>query len=1001
MKKHLLIFAFLFVALLTRAQVNVTSTGGFVMFNSYTTLKAAFDSINGGYQSGDLRIDITGNTTETASARLDSSGKINSWGTSYYTSLRIRPSGGSWTISGAITAGSPLIDLNGADSVTIDGTDHFTGDSLTIVNTTASATSNTCTIRLTNDASQNVLKNLVIKGAPTMSTTTNGGVIYIATAATNGSGNDNNVIRNCVIANSNATNTNFPYKHIYLNGTTTNANIANSGNIIDGNSFINFRANGVYSNTGVKDLTISNNHFYHTATLPSSAVVFAPIWVSNSTASIGENFTLSGNYIGGSLPFCGGTQSVIALSAVFQVIYLHSATSATSYISNNKIANMDISSSSSTANHSYIFMNGGKIMCGTMGGNTIGSMTDTANLIFRYNNSSQTNFTVIAGAGATTSPVFDTVWIENNIIGGITHRQVSTAGASLRVFDPTGSTATFMIRRNTVGSPSVPHSIKFYGTGNNMFGLLNRASGPNIHYFVGNVYSNLSNICTGTGSSITGFDGGGAWIVDSNTFQYLTGTTPNPSIASAAVTGIRFKPSASSNSSLNANIVRNLYATHATVATAVIGLDLGGTPAATINTVAGNKIYNLGASTTGIATIIGMRMTCAPTQTIKVYNNLISLGKDSLDNDITKGYTFFGAQRTRGNIGFFHNSILISGMNADTSYTYAFYTVDTGGTYSVINNVFSNERSHTAFFAPRNYAAQYNGTITSGAITGTTDINFNLYNAPNMAGVLINNSGTEYLTLPSWRSVAFTYDLNSVSGSPSFVSSTQLRGGPGSAITFGNNSLGITNDIDNATRNHFLIGAYDNDFLHPVPVTYVTFTGTAEATNVILTWTTASELNNRGFEIERSADGELFETVSFVKGHGTSTSANTYSYTDVNILDKQTLVYYRLKQIDFDGTSAYSKKIVVSTDMKHSLSYAVQPNPFAYSFNLTIDANTSSEVSLELIDITGRTVLAKTVSVQAGNNTITIDNLDALKQGLYFARLKMNGEVHVSRLIKN
>ena len=116
-------FAFVVVLLLmsgvVKGQVTLTATAG-TATGSFTTLKGAFDEINSGTHTGDIVISLTANTTETAPAVLNVSGS----GSASYTSLSIQPSGGAArTISGAIATGSPLIDLNGADNVTIQTTD--------------------------------------------------------------------------------------------------------------------------------------------------------------------------------------------------------------------------------------------------------------------------------------------------------------------------------------------------------------------------------------------------------------------------------------------------------------------------------------------------------------------------------------------------------------------------------------------------------------------------------------------------------------------------------------------------------------------------------------------------------------------------------------------------------------------------------------------------------------------------------------------------------------
>jgi hypothetical protein len=113
------------------AQVSVNSSGGIVTSAVYSDLKVAFDTINSGYQTGVINIVITGNFTQATTARLDSSGRVQAWGTSSYTSINIYPSGGAWIISGAVPAGSSLIHFNGADNVTINGLNNGT-DSLVV-----------------------------------------------------------------------------------------------------------------------------------------------------------------------------------------------------------------------------------------------------------------------------------------------------------------------------------------------------------------------------------------------------------------------------------------------------------------------------------------------------------------------------------------------------------------------------------------------------------------------------------------------------------------------------------------------------------------------------------------------------------------------------------------------------------------------------------------------------------------------------------------------------
>src|SRR6185295_6585085 len=245
------------------AQVDVTATAG-TLNASYTTLKGAFDAINLGTHQGTIGIGLSGSTTETAPAVLNASGS----GGASYTTITINPTGGAArTISGAIAAGSPLIDFNGADNVTIDGL-NTGGNSLTIANTTVSATSGTATIRFIGGATNNTITNSNIQGSGTMSVATNGANIFFSTDAVTANGNDNNTISNNNIGPAGA---NLPTKGILCNGSTTTAAIGNSGIIINNNNIFDYfgaavTSAGVATNAGCNTWSITNNRFYQTGT---------------------------------------------------------------------------------------------------------------------------------------------------------------------------------------------------------------------------------------------------------------------------------------------------------------------------------------------------------------------------------------------------------------------------------------------------------------------------------------------------------------------------------------------------------------------------------------------------------------------------------------------------------------------------------------------------------------------------------------------------------------
>ena len=119
----------------------------------------------------------------------------------------------------------------------------------------------------------------------------------------------------------------------------------------------------------------------------------------------------------------------------------------------------------------------------------------------------------------------------------------------------------------------------------------------------------------------------------------------------------------------------------------------------------------------------------------------------------------------------------------------------------------------------------------------------------------------------------------------------------------------------------------------PVPVELTSFTSSVSGNNVILQWTTATELNNLGFEVQRKSLDSDYEVLGFISGAGTTTEPRTYFFTDSKIHNGQYV--YRLKQMDFDGAFVYTDEILVEVDAPAE--YALEqnyPNPFNPSTNI-------------------------------------------------------------------
>ncbi|RYY87202.1 MAG: hypothetical protein EOO15_12525 [Chitinophagaceae bacterium] len=231
-------------------QVSIVSSQGTPSAN-YSTLKASFDAINAGTHRGIISVNISGNITETASAVLNASGT----GSSSYTLMNIHPVGVS-SVSGTLAA--PLIDLNGADNVTITGINSG-GNSLTLQNASTSSTLGTSTVRLINGATNNTVTNCTLQGSSTGTAGAATGVCVIA----GGAANTGNTLSNLKVV---PAGSNLPSVCIVnVNSTTSNNNLQ----VLDNEVYDFYSATasqaGIYLGSGSGSATVTGNRIYQTA----------------------------------------------------------------------------------------------------------------------------------------------------------------------------------------------------------------------------------------------------------------------------------------------------------------------------------------------------------------------------------------------------------------------------------------------------------------------------------------------------------------------------------------------------------------------------------------------------------------------------------------------------------------------------------------------------------------------------------------------------------------
>jgi hypothetical protein len=187
-----------------------------------------------------------------------------------------------------------------------------------------------------------------------------------------------------------------------------------------------------------------------------------------------------------------------------------------------------------------------------------------------------------------------------------------------------------------------------------------------------------------------------------------------------------------------------------------------------------------------------------------------------------------------------------------------------------------------------------------------------------------------------------------------------------------NNIIWRANNFPNGQR--FGIFSIGNSVL---PVELLYFKGEAAQHEIRLSWTTASEINNHYFLLERSSTSEYWNEIARMKGSGTSNLRNTYFYTDNNIV--ASVVYYRLSQVDFDGTTEIIGNIAVRTSENPNSEILVMPNPASSSEPIEIFLLPVSNGKINILTSDGKIVYQETFNSE--QDKIQIQNL---KPGLYF-----------------
>jgi len=749
------------VNVIREAQIAVSGSTG--ADGSYTTLQEAFAALNANANQGGniISVLITGDTAETATAVLNQP-SVSSW-----TNLIITPSGAR-TVNGAMAPGSPLIDLNGADNVTIDGL-NVSGNSLTISNTTASVTPNTSTVRLINGATSNLLTNCRVLGSSISSTTTAGGNVLIGTSA--GGTNSGNTISNNDLG---PAGTNLPTKCVMSLGSASPNQ--NTNNVISNNNIHDyFSATASTAGISIQSnnfaTTITNNRIYQTAArvFTTTALTYTGILVQpGSTGSA----TITGNVVGFGAANGTGTTTISGLGNRIAGINASStSTTVATSIQNNTVSGFNQTTSNggttTTAGFTGISVGAtaGLFNIGGTTGNTVGSLDGSSSIVVN-NTTTTTNTWAVLG-------IFDFSFqsgdvISNNGVGTVTiNSGGSGTGSGFRGIrlSGTGTQTGVVINNNTIGGTAAGSITDNVVGTYNMYGIEIVSA---TFSATGNLIRNMSGDAQAAG------------------FIGLSGI-----IISTAPTGA---------STISQNTIHSLSDNAGAANSAIYALY--GNFGTAANVVERNFVHSLSVTGTNLTTQMAGILGVAGTATYK--NNMVRQGIDASGASITGGYTMYGMFDIAGTNNFYYNSVYIGGSGvASSSNTFAFVSNVTTNVRNYVDNILWNGRSN-ASGGGKNYAIAVAGTTPNPA--GLTS-NYNDLFANGTGGFTGLFNATDQLTLANWRT-ATAQDANSISVDPQFVNPTGTAATLNLHIACGSparNSgipiAGITTDFDNDTRN--------------------------------------------------------------------------------------------------------------------------------------------------------------------------------------------------------
>jgi hypothetical protein len=480
--------------------------------------------------------------------------------------------------------------------------------------------------------------------------------------------------------------------------------------------------------------------------------------------------------------------------------------------------------------------------------------------------------------------------------------------------------------------------------------------------------------------------GGGQLVPGTGTVTY--DASGNQCIASATYYNLSLGGSGTKTLCGAIEVTRNLtYLSPVSLATANFNITLGGSWIGSGTFTAGSALVTFnGTGTQQIATS-GL-----------VFNN-VTINKTTGDVQLLTPITVNSALTlTRGDlvIGSF-NLVLAAGASVTGGTTISYIQTNSAG--QVVQNVSSTGLRNfpvgdATVFTPVSVDLT-SGSFAIGAQLRVRVVNGIEPNIPNVAISrywIVEQSG---ITAPVYT-INYRYDDSDLDlGGTNEIDWEPARWN-GTVVTKGgvDDLNDATNTVNWVGLNSF--GAFSVASPTSLPIELKEFTGRQQGEVNVLNWVTLSELNNDRFEIQRSSDGAEFEIIGVVNGQGTTNRISRYEFTDLNPLTGRN--YYRLRQVDFDGKSSFSKVILITlSDL--NIFVTISPNPVSHQARIVISGLSAGVTSwLEVCDLNGKIIRSVELVSPASRHEVLMD-VRGFADAVYLLRLKSSRGVFISKMV--